>query len=104
MSTTLVINLPSGLCRISVGGALARTAWTGVLAAARENATHGTFHRFAPTASHTELSTLCDDWRATGRQSSLGGDAGPIDVVGAKTARVLSPRAVIRSFPAPLSR
>ena len=33
----------AGVRRISVGGALARTAWTGFLAAAREIAEHGTF-------------------------------------------------------------
>ena len=32
-----------GVRRISVGGALARAAWAGVLAAAREIADHGTF-------------------------------------------------------------
>jgi 2-methylisocitrate lyase-like PEP mutase family enzyme len=48
-----------GVRRISVGGALARTAWTGFLAAAREIASSGTFHAFvAQTASHTELNAL----------------------------------------------
>jgi len=47
-----------GVRRISVGGALARTAWTGFLAAAREIAEHGTFHAFAPTVPHTELNEL----------------------------------------------
>jgi methylisocitrate lyase len=32
-----------GVRRISVGGALARAAWTGFLEAAREIASHGTF-------------------------------------------------------------
>jgi 2-methylisocitrate lyase-like PEP mutase family enzyme len=36
-----------GVRRISVGGTLARTAWGGFLAAAREIATEGTFTRFA---------------------------------------------------------
>ena len=35
-----------GVRRISVGGTLARTAWSGFLAAAREIATEGTFTRF----------------------------------------------------------
>jgi len=35
-----------GVRRISVGGALARTAWGGFLEAAREIADHGTFTRF----------------------------------------------------------
>ena len=47
-----------GVRRISVGGALARTAWTGFLTAAREIAGSGTFHAFAQTVSHTELNTL----------------------------------------------
>lgn len=47
-----------GVRRISVGGALARTAWTGFLAAAREIADQGTFHSFAQTVSHTELNEL----------------------------------------------
>jgi len=49
-----------GVRRISVGGALARTAWTGFLAAAREIASSGTFHAFGQTASHTELNALFD--------------------------------------------
>ena len=47
-----------GVRRISVGGALARTAWTGFLAAAREIATDGTFHAFGRAMSHTELNAL----------------------------------------------
>jgi 2-methylisocitrate lyase-like PEP mutase family enzyme len=35
-----------GVRRISVGGALARTAWTGFLEAAREIAERGTFSAF----------------------------------------------------------
>jgi methylisocitrate lyase len=49
-----------GVRRISVGGALARTAWTGFLAAAREIADSGTFHAFAQTVTHTELNELFD--------------------------------------------
>ena len=47
-----------GVRRISVGGALARTAWTAFLAAAREIAGAGTFHAFAETVPHTELNAL----------------------------------------------
>jgi len=47
-----------GVRRISVGGALARTAWTGFLAAAREIASSGTFHAFNQTVSHTDLNAL----------------------------------------------
>jgi 2-methylisocitrate lyase-like PEP mutase family enzyme len=47
-----------GVRRISVGGALARTAWSGFLAAAREIADQGTFHSFAQTVPHTELNEL----------------------------------------------
>lgn len=50
-----------GVRRISVGGALARTAWTGFLAAAREIATDGTFHAFGRAVPHTELNALFAD-------------------------------------------
>jgi methylisocitrate lyase len=45
----------AGVRRISVGGALARSAWTGFLLAAREIAEHGTFTSLARTASGAEL-------------------------------------------------
>ena len=38
-----------GVRRISVGGALARAAWTGFLSAAKEIATHGRFRRWRAT-------------------------------------------------------
>ena len=41
--TTLAELRDAGVRRVSVGGALARTAWTGFLQAAREIAEHGTF-------------------------------------------------------------
>ena len=41
--TTVAELAVAGVRRISVGGALARTAWTGFLRAAREIAEHGTF-------------------------------------------------------------
>lgn len=45
----------SGVRRISVGGALARTAWTGFLEAAREIAEHGTFTAFGRAVPGTEI-------------------------------------------------
>ena len=47
-----------GVRRISVGGALARTAWTGFLEAAREIATQGTFTAFGRTVGHMDLNKL----------------------------------------------
>jgi 2-methylisocitrate lyase-like PEP mutase family enzyme len=44
-----------GVRRISVGGALARKAWTGFLETAHEIATHGTFHGFSGLVPSTEL-------------------------------------------------
>ena len=48
----------AGVRRISVGGALARTAWPGFLAAAREIAEHGRFTAFSRTASGVEINKL----------------------------------------------
>jgi 2-methylisocitrate lyase-like PEP mutase family enzyme len=47
-----------GVRRISVGGALARAAWTGFLAAAREIAERGTFTALSRTVSVAELNGL----------------------------------------------
>jgi 2-methylisocitrate lyase-like PEP mutase family enzyme len=47
-----------GVRRISVGSALARTAWTAFLGAAREIANQGTFDGFRGTASVAELNAL----------------------------------------------
>jgi len=47
-----------GVRRISVGGALARAAWTGVLAAAKEIAGEGTFTALSRTVSVPELNGL----------------------------------------------
>jgi len=47
-----------GVRRISVGGALARAAWTGFLAAAREIADQGTFTALSRTTSVPELNGL----------------------------------------------
>jgi methylisocitrate lyase len=44
-----------GVRRISVGGALARAAWTGFLGAAREIAEHGTFTVLARAVSFDEI-------------------------------------------------
>lgn len=47
-----------GVRRISVGGALARTAWTGFLDAAREIATQGSFSRLGRAVSFADLNGL----------------------------------------------
>jgi 2-methylisocitrate lyase-like PEP mutase family enzyme len=47
-----------GVRRISVGGALARTAWTGFLNAAREIANHGTFGGLARAIPFPEINGL----------------------------------------------
>jgi 2-methylisocitrate lyase-like PEP mutase family enzyme len=47
-----------GVRRISVGGALARTAWAGFLAAAHEIAEHGTFSRFAGATPPADMNAL----------------------------------------------
>ena len=44
-----------GVRRISVGGALARSAWAGFLRAAQEIAGHGTFHELARAVSFAEI-------------------------------------------------
>ena len=48
----------AGVRRISVGGALARAAWTGFLEAAREIAEGGTFSSFAGNVSGQEMEKL----------------------------------------------
>ncbi len=45
----------AGVRRISVGGALARAAWAGFLAAAREIAEHGTFTSFSKVVPFAEI-------------------------------------------------
>ncbi|MBW8814153.1 MAG: isocitrate lyase/phosphoenolpyruvate mutase family protein [Caulobacterales bacterium] len=47
-----------GVRRISVGGALARTAWAGFLAAARDIADHGRFDALGAAASGHDISAL----------------------------------------------
>jgi len=48
----------AGVRRISVGGALARAAWTGFLQAAREIAGAGTFTALGRAVSHPEINRL----------------------------------------------
>lgn len=47
-----------GVRRISVGGALARAAWAGFLAAAREIAEAGRFDRLSEAATVADLKAL----------------------------------------------
>ena len=47
-----------GVRRISVGGSLSRTAWTGFLAAAREITDHGTFESVGAAVSFADLNAL----------------------------------------------
>jgi 2-methylisocitrate lyase-like PEP mutase family enzyme len=47
-----------GVRRVSVGGALARSAWGGFMRAARQIVEHGSFSEFASAASGKELNTL----------------------------------------------
>ncbi len=47
-----------GVRRISVGGALARAAWTGFLDAAREIADEGTFNRLGQAVPFADVNQL----------------------------------------------
>jgi 2-methylisocitrate lyase-like PEP mutase family enzyme len=58
--TTVADLARAGVRRISVGGALARTAWTGFLQAAREIAEQGTFTALARAVSGAELDQAFD--------------------------------------------
>lgn len=53
--TTVAELARAGVRRISVGGALARTAWTGFLEAAREIAGHGTFGALSRAVTFAEI-------------------------------------------------
>ena len=53
--TTVADLAQAGVRRISVGGALARAAWTGFLGAAREIAERGTFTRLARAVPFAEI-------------------------------------------------
>jgi len=56
--TTVAQLAEAGVRRISVGGALARAAWTGCLSAAREIATTGTFSALARNIPVPEMNKL----------------------------------------------
>jgi 2-methylisocitrate lyase-like PEP mutase family enzyme len=58
--TTVAEMAAAGVRRISVGGALARAAWTGFLGAAREIAERGTFSSLARNVSGQEMEKLLD--------------------------------------------
>jgi methylisocitrate lyase len=51
----------AGVRRISVGGALARAAWTGFLEAAREIADRGTFHSLARALPGADVNRIFAD-------------------------------------------
>jgi 2-methylisocitrate lyase-like PEP mutase family enzyme len=53
--TTMAELATAGVRRISVGGALARAAWTGFFTAAKEIAEHGTFTSLTPAVSFAEI-------------------------------------------------
>ena len=53
--TTVAELAAAGVRRISVGGALARAAWTGFIAAATEIAEHGTFAGLAAAVPFSEI-------------------------------------------------
>lgn len=59
--TTLAELADAGVRRVSVGGALARTAWTGFLQAAREMANHGSFSALAQAVPGAELNQFFRD-------------------------------------------
>ena len=56
--TTVAEVAALGVRRISVGGALARAAWSGLMAAAGEIAEQGTFHRLAAAVPSSEVNGL----------------------------------------------
>lgn len=56
--TTVAELARMGVRRISVGGGLARTAWTGFVAAATEIAEHGTFHGLGRALPFADVNTL----------------------------------------------
>lgn len=69
--TTVAALTELGVRRISVGGALARTAWTGFLGAAREIAGEGTFSGLARATAFDEINELFGRFvppSSTGRQ------------------------------------
>jgi methylisocitrate lyase len=56
--TTVAEMADAGVRRISLGGALARAAWTGFLQAAREISEHGTFSSLARNVTGAEMEKL----------------------------------------------
>jgi 2-methylisocitrate lyase-like PEP mutase family enzyme len=64
--TTVAQLAEVGVRRISVGGALARAAWTGFLTAAREIATTGTFSTLSRNIPVPEMNKLFDPARRHG--------------------------------------
>ncbi|MFI4945399.1 MAG: isocitrate lyase/phosphoenolpyruvate mutase family protein, partial [Burkholderiales bacterium] len=58
--TTVAEMADAGVRRISVGGALARAAWTGFLEAAREIAERGTFSNLARNVTGQEMEKLIE--------------------------------------------
>ena len=56
--TTVAALADAGVRRISVGGALARAAWTGFLEAAAEIAEHGTFSSLDRAVSFADMNSL----------------------------------------------
>ena len=63
--TTVTELAALGVRRISVGGALARTAWTGFLDAAREIAHDGTFTRLGQAITFADVNRLFGDARSS---------------------------------------
>jgi methylisocitrate lyase len=59
--TTVADLAAAGVRRISVGGALARAAWTGFLQAAREIADHGTFTHLARSIPGREMNEMFEE-------------------------------------------
>jgi len=67
-----------GVRRISVGGALARAAWSGFMSAARQIAMHGRFDEIAAGASHMEINALFGPSSdGSGGGSDVGGSGQP---------------------------
>ena len=56
--TTVAELSGAGVRRISIGGALARVAWSGLLNASREIATHGTFDALGRAHPGADLNAL----------------------------------------------
>ena len=65
--TTVAALADVGIRRISVGGALARTAWQGMLVAAEEIARHGTFNGLANSVPLADINDAFDAWRDEAR-------------------------------------